>query len=343
MRISYANDRAAGPGHGFLVVSGVDAGPGAWELALQRASDHGFLGPGGEWGSQKTFIGLEGRMTGQDLAIALPPEIVDSLAAAETYRASLKGPDGKEAEARLHVADVLYSPAGTVDNAPLPAAMPEQAPQPPNRPLERPEQQDHAAAAGEPATPEETLSMPDPPRKKAYPPLPALIVLLLVCAGLAWHFLLRGHDNVSETAAPPPAASAENAPSAATTAQRVREFFTGGGGDGAAAISLARSLAAATPEDQDALYRLYYYAAGKGDGQGLLLYGQCLDPATGAWGSIHKDAPLAWQSYERAGAAGVSQAAAAMRKMRAWLEKAASGGNRQASEWLSLLPTGQGS
>ena len=91
----------------------------------------------------------------------------------------------------------------------------------------------------------------------------------------------------------------------------------------AAAAKLSRELNAATPAEQDALYRLYTYAADSGEPEILRHYAACLDPSKPQWGSIGKDPAAAWQLYERAGASEAQQ------QMKSWLEQQAAGGDAQ--------------
>ena len=130
----------------------------------------------------------------------------------------------------------------------------------------------------------------------------------------------------SPAPAPPPGAE-----------ERVRLFFSGQGRTPEAAAQLSRELPRETPAEQDAVYRLYYFAGEHGEQSILLEYAACLDPAKPQWGSIGKDAPAAWRIYEKAKATQPG-AVAAQNNLKSWLEQKAAAGDAQAALWLRRLP-----
>ena len=109
---------------------------------------------------------------------------------------------------------------------------------------------------------------------------------------------------------------------------RVASFFAGERNP-EAAMKLAGELDADTPEQQDAIFRLYYYAAGEDNAQAAQRYAECVDPSRPAWGSISKDGAEAWYYYGKS-----PDGEKARASLKAWTEKAAAEGNAEAAAWL---------
>lgn len=134
-----------------------------------------------------------------------------------------------------------------------------------------------------------------------------------------------------------PAAQPAQQPAAAPSpSEQVAQFFSKPEHTPAQAASLSRSLPRTGKEDQNAIYRLYYYAGENGETSVLVEYAACLDPSLPQWGDLDKDAPAAWALYEKARATR-PEAAAAQKNLKTWLEKEANSGNTQAREWLSAI------
>lgn len=191
-----------------------------------------------------------------------------------------------------------------------------------------------------------------------------LSLLLLAGGGYYWH-ARNGEQEEAETArleAPPQseagaeaaskmaeaeaaeaarqaaeAEAAENARKAAEAARkadakgRVGAFFAGPRSP-EAALKLAEELDKETPEQQDAVFRLYYYGQSQDDPQASLKYAECLDPSRGAWGTVKKDAVEAWLNYARSPAGEEPR-----RQLKAWVEREAAAGNSQARAWLAQM------
>ena len=136
-----------------------------------------------------------------------------------------------------------------------------------------------------------------------------------------------------------PAPAAPAAPAAAapqTPEQRVTLFFGGKDRTPEQAAALSRELPVATKADQDAVYRLYYFASENGELSVIMNYAACLDPSKPQWGNINKDAQAAWELYTRAKATR-PEAAEAQQNLKTWLEREAAAGNAQAKLWLTGL------
>ena len=113
---------------------------------------------------------------------------------------------------------------------------------------------------------------------------------------------------------------------------RVAEFLKSENKDSESAMELAEDLDPQTAQDQDLVFKLYYFAAMRDNEKGALRYAECLDPSKPTWGSIEKDPVEAWQYY------GKSSDGKSMRQsMKDWVEQEASNGNSQAKKWLRKL------
>lgn len=182
-----------------------------------------------------------------------------------------------------------------------------------------------------------------------------LLLILLLGGGAAggWYYYTNYYaksDEPAETEEPKETASAdepakeqpaaEQPPAAAAPAQSAEEqtrlFFNGRNLTAEEALALAARLPRTTATDQDAIYRLYYFASEQNDPAGIMAYATCLDPSGPAWGSIQKDGALAYEAYEKAAQKGVANAAEAAQKLKSWLESAAAT-DAQAKIWLRQI------
>ncbi|MBQ7609290.1 MAG: hypothetical protein IJU76_15185, partial [Desulfovibrionaceae bacterium] len=135
----------------------------------------------------------------------------------------------------------------------------------------------------------------------------ALLVLVLLLGGAAFYFLkMKPNDPpVQKTAVeqPAPTDTQKDTEKRAemivpkNARELVAAFFADKTRSPDVAMQLASELASTTQEDQDALYRLYYFAAQNDNVQGMERLAECLDPSTPAWGTIKKDAAEAWYFY----------------------------------------------
>lgn len=350
MIATYANDREAGPGNGLLLIAQSGLGPGPLGVAIQRSSDHAFLAAGGvEWKSQKSFMQLSAAQAGNDLAIALNPDLTGQLATTETYRVILQDSQGCESAAILRIGEIIYSLAPKADNAPMAQGAAAENPQPagpqeqkPGKPAAEPAEIEllPPLAAGVPETPSgQSRDAVKKGRGASFWLMAALIAIGCALLGL----FLHSSRQAAQPGADNPVTTGARAEPGAVAEELVRRFFAQGRPDGGeGAMALAARIPAGNAAEQDALYRLYYYAAGQGNPRGLLSYGQALDPSRPQWGSIQKDAVLAWQSYAAAQAKGSrNEAGEAMRRMSAWLEEEAARGSAAAASWLARLPKKQ--
>ncbi len=214
------------------------------------------------------------------------------------------------------------------------------------------------AAALEELAKTECLTLEEAPQKPNKSKGVAVLALVLLLAIGAAGYFLFGADpeqdaapaqqnaeqgntpqHTADTAAAPARTAEESTAPAATAGtsgaksvrEQVMEFFAGERSP-EGAIALANSLKASSTEEEDALFRLYYYAAQAGQPEAALRYAECLDPSKPVWGTIQKDGAEAWYYYGQNPAG--EQAKAALKQ---WTEQAAAGGNAAAVKWLGEM------
>ncbi|MBW1711707.1 MAG: sel1 repeat family protein [Deltaproteobacteria bacterium] len=123
-------------------------------------------------------------------------------------------------------------------------------------------------------------------------------------------------------------------PPAATSLNQVREAFKKGLNPDQA-MALARSLPE-TPENADAAFLLFEYAAESGNAEAALAVGRFYDPASeGPSGSIRKNPASAYEWYKKAQAGGQKQAEKRLADLRQWAEQKAAEGSLEAKELLA--------
>lgn len=353
MKISYSDDTRRGAGHGILTCRDADFPAGAWFMALLRASDQASLtgaGNGGAlWSGETRFLPVETEPApGGGLRVLLGPEVVNALDPLEQYLVMLKQEQGEPLKARLRVQGITYSPDGALDNTGARAAAPASAA------AAAPQPTAPAAPPTEPPAPETPLTLaPEAPAasRRLSPVLVVILVAALLAGGLgAWKFFgsKAGEEAAALSGGEAAPGGGNGAPAGTslpatpkTAEEQVRAFFSGPDVTAAAALKLAAELPKATPAEQDAVYRLYYFAAENEAPAAFLPYAACLDPAAPQWGSIDKDAAAAYAAYAKAAASDAKAAKAALEaqtRLRAWLDREAAAGNVRARAWLQELP-----
>ena len=144
-------------------------------------------------------------------------------------------------------------------------------------------------------------------------------------------------------AAPPEPATPEEKPEPAkaappvvrSTREQANQYLRGNP-TGQGARELAATLQQSSAEDQDAVFRLWYFAADAGDPAACLSLARAVDPALPAWGSIRKNGAEAWNLYAKA-LPQHPEAADAQRTLKQWLEQEAAKGNREATGWIRKI------
>lgn len=343
MKVDYMDDALAGGGHGFLVFSNVSFPAAPLSFSLLRASDHQYAtGKANAWTGEKSWMPIEAE-PGPDgiLQIPIGPELVNALNSQEIYGITLKGHDDKEFGGRLKIRNITYSADDSLDNtdssrAERLAANTEKREEPAPKEAASSAQPENPPAAEEKTTSLEEntppLSMPEPPKRSFGKYWRWLILLLLLIGCVTWYFLDLRKGQQEGTASEP------SAPTAQTQARKEdgpgpKINFQGQKLSPAEAVELSSKLPRQTPDEKDALYRLYYFAANHDETGILFDYAACLDPSLPAWGTIDKDAPLAWSIYEKAMKVDRQKAEEARNHLLKWL-KENSADNRQAKIWL---------
>lgn len=359
MKVEYRDDPQKGAGYGEFVFSEAMMPDGPWEISIQRGTDHSFLTgkKRDQWVGEAIFIPLEGKAAEDgSLSLRIGPEIVNSLNQMEQYQTKLKGASGSPLAGRLRIGAISYSPSESLDNTAKiadagkekPEEKPKAAPAASPRDAdvdailasldEKPAAEGKKAGAPEGKAGPDNLEMPAAakPQKKLWR---YLLLALLAIACIVW-FLVAPPDLLKRGSGPESGGEGQKTaqPSAQQSAEeRVGGFFAGSRVSPEAALELSRQLPKNTPADQDAVYRLYYYAAANDVPAAYIDYAACVDPSRPQWGTIEKDAPLAWQMYEKAKKGDKAAAEAAQKHLLDWLEKEAKAGNARARDWLSAM------
>ena len=362
MKVKYMDDATAGGGHGFLEFSNVNFPAAPMSFSLLRASDHQYAtGKANVWTAEKNWLPIE-EAPGPDgiLCIPIGPGLVNALNGQETYGITLKGADDKEFGGRLKIRDITYSADDALDNTDssrlrnLEEKLEEPAPDKAasSASSENPLSSEKQSAAVEENTP--PLAMPEPQKKNTGKYWRWLILLILLLGCFAWYFLdprKGGQEGTSpettagqaaekqgQQAGTPPQTSASTEPGEEKREESrgPKINFQGRSITPAEAAELSRTLPRQTAGEKDAIYRLYYFAANHDEPGILLDYAACLDPSLPEWGTIGKDAPLAWSIYEKAEETDKVKAEAARNHLLEWLRKNAAN-NRQAKIWFEEI------
>ncbi len=358
MIASYKNDTAKGPGYGLLEISEVPF-DGNCSFSLVRASDHTYLSADG-WKTARSDLTTSAQSDKKGLLkLSISPAIVAHLNAQENYRITLMPADGsgKAYSAPLQVKNIIYAPEERTDS--LIETPPISDPALPGAVVPPPPAAEPAHSEPDPSTtpipPVIPLNVNNDPPRRVIPPIWLLagVPLLLAFACAVLWFFLRETPTAKEGASVPEKVSAEPAKAAApdtsggsaarpstrnTDSQsveaRINEFLSKPDRKPEDAALLGSSIQANTPEEQDALYRLYYYLTENGNTSFLLPYAACHDPSKPQWGTIEKDAVYAMQIYNKASG---PEAEAARESLRAWVKREAER-DPKARVWQQNLP-----
>lgn len=350
MKAQYKDGNQAG--FGELIFSGALFPDEPWSIAIQRASDRKFLTgkKHNPWVGETIFLTRTGQVLADGtLAIAIGPDVVDQLDPQEQYALILRG-DGPEEKARLRVNNITYSAANGL-TAPQPPAA--ETPLPPPIQTETAPHQQPVAQTTQPQAQAQSVEHPAEPlqlpsRQTASKSRLWLWFLsgLLALAAIGVFMFLQSNRQTEEVPAvkkeeafaPKPDKPKQQAPKQEYSVEdRVRKFFAGGTISPRGAAELAAKLPKNTPAEQDAVYRLWYFAAENGETSVLLMYGECLDPSMPQFGSIEKNGVESWTAYMKLRESQPQKADAAMRHLKDWLEKAAARGDAKARAWLAQI------
>lgn len=362
MNVRFVNDTARGRGYGILHLSDLDpmvVGEGRFSLC--RAADMCYLTKNNWQNAEEFQVPQSCMVQNGEVLLYVGPDVVDQLQVNENYRLCLACPDGQSQRSVLAIDSIYYSLAGQKGNAQIYSETPPAATVPPLQ--DEPKE----------PTPEPMLLMqpPEPASQKRLWPL-ALGLCILALLGGVWWYVHPGAKVTEQTTADtapklePNQPSAPAAPPKADTAtpdpvppvaekpksdpaapppsarEQVRTFFAGLPA-AETALALAKQLPTDTAEDQDALYRLYYFASeGTTSARETLPFlAKAVDPTTPMWGSITKDAVEAWIYYQKmdtlSDATLTAQAKQQQDALKTWLTAESAKGNAKATHWLEQL------
>lgn len=350
MRAIITPDPQRGAGHARILLEGCPAVSGS-AFTLRRGSDMKFLAASG-WQESEYPLTPDAADSADGCArLFVGPAVVDQLDPLSAYQLGVDGQrfgveiqqlvysrehDGGGAMPGMPPAPPVSAPAPEPEPAPAPLPEPEPEAAPLPDPLPEP------APAPAPGPQELPLQdIPPKPKSRLLPILLLLLLLLAAAGAAAWYFLVHQRPDAP---VPPVPAQAESAPAApaqqaapAPTALETARKHLRGAADPAASLALAKPLRTpeAGPEESDAAFLLLEDAAQKGNAEAMWLVGQFYDPAASLpRGSIPVDMALARQWYEKAKAAGVSQADAALKALRGHVEAQAAKGDMEAKMLL---------
>ena len=354
MKVSYHDDLAKGSGFGYLSVSDVTFAAGTYLVSIQRGDDRTFVSPEGEWSEPQSNFPVEATLASDgSLRFPLPQRVQHALETAVTYRVTLSGESGA-GKAQLVIDTISYGLEDALNHAKVLTETPPAQGQPENIP------------EPEPTPPVTPPAEPQPEKSKSLLPwaLGWAALLLLVLGGVAYWFYHKDQPKdeskeevvaeakkADEPKAKPEKALEPKAKEASqpkpevpvktpsrSIAEEVQLFFAGTRTP-ANAVELANRLKPSSAVDQDALFRLYYFAVERGSMELLLPYAACFDPSKPAWGSIEKNAPIAWSLYEkgRGNPALAEQAKEAQNALYAWLQREKEAGNSKAKAWFDAI------
>lgn len=341
MRAIIIPDPQRGEDHACILLEGCSAVNNP-AFTLCRSSDMKFLAPGGWQESESPLQPDACDSVDGSVRLHIGPAVVSQLDKLVSYRLTVDG-----TAAILDVSGLSYSRqqgyGGAMPDSPpvqpISAPAPQPAPQPEPEPAPQPEPEPTPVVMPEPQSvgPDELILQESAPKRKSRVPLLLLLLLLLAAGGVAaWYFLVY-------TPPAPPVPQASGAPTdagAAKPAQSALEIarqHLRGGADPATSLSLGKPMRTpeASPQEADAAFLLLEDAAQKKNAEAMWLVGQYYDPTcTLPRGSIPTDMALARQWYEKAKAAGISQAGEALKSLRAHVEAEAAKGNLEAKMLL---------
>ncbi|MBQ9536289.1 MAG: hypothetical protein IJU79_00705 [Desulfovibrionaceae bacterium] len=375
MDIEYVNNKQLGPGHGYLRVKDATLSPGPYSLSLQRSADKCFLNADGTWQDTSTSINLNGRLAPSDTALCLDlkPCVVNALSTNDTYRLQLVNLDqgAPSFNLRLRISEIIYTQEAAAGHAVWKDTDLIDPKTGMELPIEDPIPRSAQPVTQEVSPP---LNLePDNKQTDRRSGTFKWVILLLACLllGFLGYFVwdtwlakkdvkppIESSNPKADTSQPqpkpivqsqtqePPTAQAQSQPKPTVPPQQNKEqplsleaqvhnFFTTQERSPAQAAQLVQKLQPHSVAEQDAIFRLYYFAATHGDTSMSMAYAKCLDPVHPNWGTIQKNALEAYKIYTQLN---TPAAQTAQKTLRQWLQQEHAKGNKHASQWLQQLP-----
>ena len=372
MKAVFENNMERGRGYARLRLSEVaDFSSGGWRFSLCRASDTTYLGRSG-WQNSEDFTEPETYATeGNTLILHIGPDVVNKLDPNENYRITLQSDSQSSQKATFAITTLnrtLMDDQGRLAGAakatvlPVPPAQPDPGPEPmPEAPApvvsspvpEAPKKSrlpmilaallvlalfggglafwfiKRGAPDAAPPEPvkQEKKQEEKPEPAKTDPPEPVKP---------------EAKPEPTKTDPPEPGKQEEKiepakdvSPAPLSTRTQANTYLRGNP-TAQGARELAAMLQQSSTEDQDAVYRLWYFAADAGDVAACLHLAQTVDPSRPAWGSILKNGAEAWSLYAKV-APQQPDAANALHALKQWMEQEAAKGNKEAIGWIRKI------
>ncbi|MBQ7584945.1 MAG: hypothetical protein IJU40_01685 [Desulfovibrionaceae bacterium] len=353
MEVKYSNNPSLGPGHGYFIVKGEILPTSSYEISLQRSVDKHYLNAKGEWQEADVSLKLNGtQKVDTSLYLELNPTLVNALSSEDNYLLSLLNLplDAKVKKARFRVQEVNYSTEEALNHSVIPVSKKEVLLEKKGEVLESEESQTPLNLE---ASPEQMK-----PKKPLWLILLLGALLLGLLAYVLWDKFFKPkepepkedvpiettlpQEEVKESLKPkeeekekPKQNEELSKPKSETIIsleEQVQQFFKGQERTSSNAVKLAKELKPQNTAEQDAVFRLYYFASEQGETQLLLDYASCLDPSKPKWGTIEKNALEAHRIYTKAN---TKEAKQALEAMLAWLMAEKEKGNPEAKAWLA--------
>jgi len=376
MKAAFENNMERGRGYARLRLSEVaNPASGGWRFSLCRGSDMTYLARSG-WQSSEDFTEPETYTAdGDDLILHIGPDVVNRLDPNENYRITLQSDSQSSQSATFAITTLnrtLMDTQGhisseTAKKLVVPPPQPQPAldsePAPDDTPLSVPPPLPEASQksrlpmmlaallvlvllgggalafwfmTNKSGASEIVPPAPVPSEEKAEPtqaasPEPVTPEEKAEPAQAASSEPVTPEKKAEEK--PEPAKAAPPVP--VSTREQVNEYLRANPA-AQGAMELAATLQQSSAEDQDALYRLWLFAADAGDAAAYLYLARTVDPALPAWGSILKNGAEAWHLYAKV-APQQPDAASAMHTLRQWMETEAENGNKEAIGWIHKI------
>jgi len=372
MKAAFENNMERGRGYARLRLSEVaNPSSGGWRFSLCRGSDMTYLGRSG-WQNSEDFTEPETYAAdGDDLILHIGPDVVDKLDPNENYRITLQSDSQSSQKATFAITSLnrtLMDTQGHISSGSAKKIV-APAPQPQPAPDLEPAPEDTAPSVP-PPLPE------TPKKSHLPIILAALLVLALLGGGGGAYWFMSKKSGTPEVVPPAPVQTEEKpeptkpeppepvkqeekpepakdappepvkqeekpepaqaAPPPPVSTRVQANKYLGASPTAQGARELAATLQQSSAEDQDAVYRLWYFAADAGDAAACLHLARTVDPALPAWGSIMKNGAEAWSLYAKA-APQHPDAANAMHTLKQWMEQEAAKGNKDAIGWIRKI------
>lgn len=294
---------------------GLESVSRATGIRLKRGKDHNYLNSqAGRWDSQVSVINIVPKVAGNAAVIDLPSGIVNLLDQ-DAYQLDLVGDSGDLDMTRFSLKSVRYSRGKGASVEKKPESAP--TPTPVSAPAPKPETQAPKA-----------VPVSETPKKSNLPLILGCCAAAVVATAILAYWLLN-KDRAVE--APKQETAAVEVVPQKSYREQVREFFANKDRTAENALKLAEGFKPQSAEDEDTLFRLYYFAASKDDKAAFVPYAKFFDPTQPQMGSIKKDPYMAWDYYTKGGDTSAAQA------LKAWLEKEAASGNESAKAILEKI------